>query len=512
MAKRGTASEAAKVRSRLSHPVVDADGHLIETAPVFKPFFLDFVKDIGGGELAARFEAAGGMDYDETVLRPWGALSDAQRRASWATRPPWWSLPASNTLDRATAHLPRLMYERLDELGIDFAILYGSRTLTTTAIKDDEVRQVACRALNAFNAEVYRPYADRMTVVAQIPMHTPEEAIAELEHAVVGLGYKAIMINGLIHRPIAAQEPQVASSGMPNWGSGSGERIDSLGLDSEYDYDPFWAKCIELRVAPASHTPGMGWGSRRSISSYVYNHIGSFAASMEALCKSLFLGGVTRRFPELSFGLLEGGVGWACTLFGDLVSHWEKRNAEAIRDLDPARIDTGLIVKLFGEYADAHFHAQLEGLEEAFTKLEPEPPTLDEFAACGIERVEDIRDLFVPRFYFGCEADDTSVAWAFNRRSNPLGAQLRAMFSSDLGHWDVPEMTGILGEAHELVEKQLIDERDFEDFVFRNPVRFYTSVNPDFFAGTRVESQAARIVAEEARGAAAAGSGVRRGA
>jgi hypothetical protein len=93
-----------------------------------------------------------------------------------------------------------------------------------------------------------------------------------------------------------------------------------------------------------------------------------------------------------------------------------------------------------------------------------------------------------------------------------MGVQLRAMFSSDLGHWDVPEMTGILGEAHELVEKQLIDERDFEDFVFRNPVRFYTSVNPDFFAGTRVESQAARIVAEEARGAAAAGSGVRRGA
>ena len=51
-------------------------------------------------------------------------------------------------------------------------------------------------------------------------------------------------------------------------------------------------------MAPASHTPGMGWGSRRSVSSYMYNHIGSFAASMEAFCKSLFLGGVTRRFPS----------------------------------------------------------------------------------------------------------------------------------------------------------------------------------------------------------------------
>ncbi len=61
----------ARIRAKLGHPVVDADGHLIETAPVFKPFFLDYVKDIGGGDMAARFEAAGGMDYDETVLRPW---------------------------------------------------------------------------------------------------------------------------------------------------------------------------------------------------------------------------------------------------------------------------------------------------------------------------------------------------------------------------------------------------------------------------------------------------------
>ncbi len=490
-------TRAGRVRASLDHPVVDADGHLIETAPVFKPFFLDYVKDIGGGDMAARFEAAGGMDYDETVLRPWGALSDDQRRATWATRPPWWSLPAANTLDRATAHLPRLMYERLDDLGIDFAVVYGSRTLTTTAIVDAEVRQVACRALNAFNAEVYAPYADRMTVVAQIPMHTPEEAIAELEHAVGELHAKAIMINGLVHRPIGEEGSGQKGSqekGKPNWGSGSGERIDALGLDSVYDYDPVWQKCLDLGVAPASHTPGMGWGSRRSISSYVYNHIGSFGASMEALCKSLFLGGVTRRFPELSFGLLEGGVGWACSLYADLISHWEKRNAGTIRDLDPKRIDTGLLLKLFAEYADDHFHADLPGLEEALTKLEPEPPDLDEFRACGIEKREDIRDLFVPRFYFGCEADDPAVAWAFNPKTNPLGVQLRAMFSSDMGHWDVPDMTEVLGEAHELVEEGLIGEDDFRDFVFTNPVRFYTSVNPDFFVGTRVETEAAKVV------------------
>ena len=489
-------TRSARIRSELGHPVIDADGHWIETAPVMKEFFLDYVKSLGGGDLAARFEAAGGLDYDDTVLRPWGALSEEQRRATWATRPPWWTLPAARTLDRATAHLPGLLAERLDDFGIDFAVLYPSRTLTTPAIREDELRQIACRALNIYHAELYGGHADRMTPVAMIPMHSPEEGIAEIEYAVGELGLKAIMINGLIHRPIG-EEPVAGAKGMPNWGSGSGERLDTLGLDSAYDYDPFWQRCVELRVAPASHTPGMGWGSRRSISSYVANHIGSFGASMEALCRGLFLGGVTRRFPELSFGMLEGGVSWACELYAGLVSHWEKRNASSIHELDPARIDSELLIDLFGRYGDQRMKKNGEAIAASFKKLEPPPPFTDEYAACEIEKKEDIRELFVPRFYFGCEADDAMVAWAFDSRVNPMDARLRAMFSSDMGHWDVPDMSAVLEEAYELVEKDLLNEEDFQDFVFTNPVRFYTSVNPDFFANTRVAEAAAAVVAKE---------------
>ena len=495
-------TDAAQLRARLGHPVVDADGHVIETAPVFLPFFEDYVRKLAGGDMVKRFRAVGGMDFDEMVLRPWSNLSWEERRAMWATRPSWWSLPAGNTLDRATAHLPKLLHERLDDLGIDFAVLYGSRTLTTTAIKDDEVRQVACRALNAFNAEVYAPYKDRMTPAAHIPMHTPAEAIAELEHAVGELGFKAIMINGLVHRAIPGSvrsadlgaTPGAHDPRLPSWGAGSGERIDCLGLDSAHDYDPFWRRCVELRVAPASHTPGMGWGSRRSVSSYMANHLGSFGASMEAQCRSLFMGGVTRRFPELAFGLLEGGVSWACQLYADLIGHWQKRNRETIHALDPGRIDTELVLRLFEQYGDRHFHKDVPGLAEAFTKLEPAPPFLDEWEACGIERKEDIRDRFVPSFFFGCEADDVGVAWAMNANLNPLGAKLQAMFSSDLGHWDVEDMTGILPEAYELVEDELVSANDFRDFVFGNPVRFYTRLNPDFFRGTRIEVDVARFV------------------
>ncbi len=99
--------------------------------------------------------------------------------------------------------------------------------------------------------------------------------------------YVTVIVSPTATCSVPSSMSAAAAVGTPNWGAGTGHRIDSLGLDSAYDYDPVWQKCMELRVAPASHTPGMGWGSRRSISSYVYNHIGSFAASMDNIVEGL---------------------------------------------------------------------------------------------------------------------------------------------------------------------------------------------------------------------------------
>jgi hypothetical protein len=65
-------------------------------------------------------------------------------------------------------------------------------------------------------------------------------------------------------------------------------------------------------------------------------------------------------------------------------------------------------------------------------------------------------------------------------------------------------MTEILLEAHELVEDGHLSEPDFRDFVFANPVRFYTAANPEFFQGTQVEDEAAKLVAAERTKLAAA--------
>jgi len=118
----------------------------------------------------------------------------------------------------------------------------------------------------------------------------------------------------------------------------------------------------------------------------------------------------------------------------------------------------------------------------------------DDYFRCRIAQKSDIKELFVPRFYFGCEADDPANAWAFDANVNPLRARLNAIFSSDIGHFDVPDMTDVVPEAYELVEHGLIGGDDFRDFTFANAVRLRGEVNPDLLKGTAVEKQAADVL------------------
>ena len=276
-------------------------------------------------------------------MDPWGwnAQSERQRADRRTIRPPFWGQNTSNTLDRATALFPNLMRERLDEFGIDFMFVYTSIGLPMFSLADDELRRGVCRALNVMYADLYASHRDRMTPAAVIPMFTPEEAIEEAEYAVNTLGFKTVMIAGGVKRPVP-----IVNRNAPKMAPYA-SFIDSLAIDSPYDYDPVWAKFVELKVAPTSHNNSMGWGTRVSTTNYNFNHIGHFAAAGEAFAKALILGGVMRRFPNLRFGFLEGGVAWASNLYNDLVEHWEKRNIKALRTrLDPAQIDHAALAKL----------------------------------------------------------------------------------------------------------------------------------------------------------------------
>jgi predicted TIM-barrel fold metal-dependent hydrolase len=464
-----TNTDAARVRAEVGHPIIDADGHFVEVGPLLNDEIVTYLEDAGGTGLRERFLANTSSALDTST-----ALANREHpavRERWTSMPSWWGWQTANVRDRATAHLPALLYERLDELGIDFTILYPSMSIGYLEETDVELSSALCRAVNRQHARMFAPYRDRCTAGAMVPMNTPEQAIAEAEYAVRELGAKTLLMAGHVRRPV-----------------GDHYRLDTFGLDSMYDYDPFWATCVELGVSPVVHSALQFHRVTRSVSNYVFNHINGLAASHESLAKSLFLGGVTRRFPTLRFGFLEGGVSWACELFNGLVGHWDKRNQHAIHTLDPDRLDVDELMSWFERYGDDTVTANLEEIRAYFSRPAARPAQLDEFAACGIEQKSDLRELFEPHFYFGCEADDPLVPWAFRDDINPLGARLRPILGSDISHWDVPDMTEPVAEAYEAVEKGHMTERDFREFTFLNPARLHAGANPDFFAGTVCEA------------------------
>jgi predicted TIM-barrel fold metal-dependent hydrolase len=476
-------SPSAAVRRRLEHPVIDGDGHWLEPWPIF----LDYLAQVGGPALVDHFRA-------RDVERGWYAMTREERMDRRPHRPTWWGEPAG-ALDRATAMVPGLLYERLDDFGIDFCLLYTSLGLFHVSNPDDQIRRGVARAVNRMNAEMFAPYRDRIAPAAVVPVHTPEEAIEEATYAVRELGFKVIMIANHVKRPIPALAREVKDPSTVRY------FIDSLAFESPHDYDRFWQTCLDLKVAVTAHSGTMSWHGRESIDNFSFNHIGHFAAGSHAFARALIFGGVVRRFPALRFGMLEGGVGWACNLLTDLIAHWEKRSRGPMeRHLRPTNLDRDVLKQLFSRHGGRVYEDKMDALlacpsivppfktSEELTEREYALGQLDDFAAAGVGSAEELRRQFADHFYFGAEADDPITAWAFREPH-----RLHPLFSSDVGHFDVTDMTEVLAEAWELVERGMLTEADFREFTFENAARLHTALAPDFFAGTAVEKAVSQL-------------------
>jgi predicted TIM-barrel fold metal-dependent hydrolase len=449
-------AEVAAIRDKLTHPVIDGDGHHLELMPrVF-----DLLRADSGRDVEAQFR--------EHMRMPW---------ATYGTIVPtrvFCGMPA-NTVDRMTAYLPELLLRRLPQMGIDYALLYPSQGLMIFNLGNEQLRRRAARAFNRYYAETYDGYRDRLEPVAVIPTFTPDEAIDELDHAVGELGLKSIVMSGAVPRvvrPDGTERP---------W-------IDTLGHGSLYDYDRLWQRCAELKVTPTFHAIGFGWGTRVSATNYVHNHLGSFAAAQEGVCRALIMGGVVDRFPTLRFNFLEGGAAWAAQLRADLKGHFEKRNKHVVERSDDFNIDRDEAVVLFSRYATGALNGYTAAFADdphAALHSRRNTGSIDDFADSGITAIDDVDRLF-DRLAFGCEGDDPLNGLAFDHRYLK-GRSINAFFASDIGHWDVPDFSAVLAEAYELVEHDVLSEVDFERFAFTNTLESLTATNPDFFASTAID-------------------------
>jgi len=125
--------DVTRIKARLAHPVIDADGHAIEYLPLVR----DILREQAGDDAVAVMDL---VTNGGSAVR---GLSPEQRRAAGLIRTSWWGLPTRNTLDRSTALLPDLLAARLPELGIDHAVLYPTYGLVPAALDDASIRRRA---------------------------------------------------------------------------------------------------------------------------------------------------------------------------------------------------------------------------------------------------------------------------------------------------------------------------------------------------------------------------------
>ena len=109
------------IRAKLDFPVIDSDGHWLEYTPVI----VDFLRKAGGDA------AVEGYCSRERMVAATIQMTPGQRREERRAQQAWWAFPTKNTRDRATALAPRLLYERMEELGLDFTVLYPTTGLAS---------------------------------------------------------------------------------------------------------------------------------------------------------------------------------------------------------------------------------------------------------------------------------------------------------------------------------------------------------------------------------------------
>src|SRR5690349_21487112 len=90
-----------QIRKSLKHPIIDGDGHWVEYTPVFAEKMRKAVGDLGAnGFLASQRRIPDAL----TVTR-------AERSERGVAMEGFWGRQAVNTRDRATAMMPRMLYD-----------------------------------------------------------------------------------------------------------------------------------------------------------------------------------------------------------------------------------------------------------------------------------------------------------------------------------------------------------------------------------------------------------------
>ena len=205
-------------------------------------------------------------------------------------------------------------------------------------IADDETRRAVIRGFNIVTADYFRELSDRLTPAAVIPMHTPEEAIDELEFVTKQLGSKVGMF-GSGDRRASYRSPRAStrrSPALPCIMISSASTATTITTRSGRN-----AASSRWRRPSTPAAAASACATRRATSRSTISATSPLPGTPSpSRCSSAASRGAS---PMCDFGFLEGGVGWGCQLFADLIEHWERRGAKALEYMRPDKLDRPLL-------------------------------------------------------------------------------------------------------------------------------------------------------------------------
>ncbi len=202
------------------------------------------------------------------------------------------------------AWTPEQRIADMDSLGVDIQVV----STTAGFYQYDKESAVTAAIARDCNDEIYQmtlDYPERLAGLATLPMQDAGLTVAELERAVVQLGFKGAMI---------------------------GDQVNGKTFD-EPEFFPIWKAAEEMGALIFIHQGGQTIGSERQPRYHVRNTIGNLADRVVTFAAFTF-GGVMDQFPDLKICLAHGG-GYACFGAGRMDRGWQVRSEARVNINQP---------------------------------------------------------------------------------------------------------------------------------------------------------------------------------
>jgi len=291
------------------YQVIDADGHVFETARMYELFRDQYLPRKHADALGDLMRRAREKYKTQNITTPhlWaveGKVPMVGRGRALGTNDSGIDYPNQGTKEGTEALRdpldPKGRLRDMDRMGIDVMVIYPSSTASFCALQDKELEAALYQAYNRWCADHCAIDPQRLKYVGVVPLRDPEAGVAE--------AYRA-----------AKDASMVAVYCMTH--------IEDKQLDQPY-FDPIWRAAQDQDLSVAIHhtsaaLPPYGIGMFEMNECWFEMHAASNPFEQMRAIATMIGGGVFERHPKLRVAFLEAGCGWLPYWLDRLDEHHE---------------------------------------------------------------------------------------------------------------------------------------------------------------------------------------------